>query len=160
MERTNCSCNPKYCVFTRCNVKFVSWHNANLNFNFVLKRDLPDVKYSMKTFYKFSNNEYRPVYVDTSIDYCENEKSGLESVLQEVLKKAWHNKTNFFAKCPVRTGNYYLNDWNPTATDLPSIVPAGRYLFNTFVFNYKESVLNTSVYFQVFNYGILDLNMG
>lgn len=127
----------------------------------VLKKKVTSLSYSMKTFYKFSNNEYRPALVHFTTDYCASYAGLFNSPVQNMFKKLWENKTNAFQPCPIMPGEYYLKDWHFDASSLPSIFPVGRYLTkNVFLTESNELVMNNSFYFYVANYGILDLNMG
>lgn len=126
-----------------------------------VKRKLPVVKYAMKTYYQFSNNEYRPAYVDVKTDFCASQAGLLSSPMQNLLKKMWGNNTNIFTKCPLLPGEYYTKDWNFDANHLPNIMPSGRYLLNTSIsVQFDEMLMNSSIYFHIANNGILDLNMG
>lgn len=126
-----------------------------------VKRKLTVVKYAMKTYYQFSNNEYRPAYVDVKTDFCASQAGLLSSPMQNLLKKMWGNNTNIFTKCPLLPGVYYTKDWNFDANHLPNIMPAGRYLLNTSIsVQFDDVLMNSSIYFHIANNGILDLNMG
>lgn len=146
-----------------CNVKFKSRQVANLNFVATLHRTIPALSFNMKGYYKFSNNEYRPILMDTTVDYCAEQPGTASAALKNFLKSIWRNSSNFFDKaplCPMLRGEFYIKDWNFSASDLPSIMPSGRYLVNTTGYAPNGSVFNTSMYFLIANYGILDLNMG
>lgn len=115
----------------------------------------------MQSFYKFSNNEYRPMLFKVKDDYC-SARPGLASLkLVNVLTKMWGNRTNMFQQCPYLPGEYYVKDFNFDASHLPSVIPAGRYLITSFVRTaFSEWFFNASVYFYVANHGILDLGVG
>lgn len=102
--------------------------------------------------------------IDHSADLCAESVQPdqlLTSSLINLLKTIWSNNTNFFRKCPYPPGEYYLKDWNFSASDLPNVIPAGRYMFRDFVQTGDyESIFNTSTYFSVSNYGTLDMNVG
>lgn len=144
-----------------CKVKFISWKVATLNVIGTLKKKITSMKVGMKAFYKFSNNEYRPILVDHTVDYCAVKEGLLSSPLYNFFEHVWANKTNLFQPCPLMPGEYYVKDWNFEAAHLPSIVPAGRYIFQS-IFRMQSNyvLMNNSVYFYVANYGILDLAMG
>lgn len=58
-------------------------------------------------------------------------------------------------------GEYYVRDWNFDASQLPSILPVGRYSLKcVWRIDENESLLNFTIYFNVANYGVLDLGMG
>lgn len=115
----------------------------------------------MKMYYKFSNNEYRPVLMDVTVDHCADQPGSSSSIFVNLLKTMWYNKTNIFQQCPLSRGEYYIKDWNYSAADLPSVLPAGRYLIKaSFRTEFNDLFLNASLYFNVENHGILDLNMG
>lgn len=126
----------------------------------VTKRNVTTLTYHMKSFYKFSNNEYRPAFVDLTTDFCGAEL-GMTSIMHSLLKDAWRNLTNIFRPCPFLCGEYYLKDFNFAAYHLPSIVPAGRYFINTTLRVQSNEFLGyTLIYFYINNHGVLDLEMG
>lgn len=100
----------------------------------------------MKSYYKFSNNEYRPVYINIVTNFCD----GMNSVFQKYLFNMFGNYTNIFQPCPLWPGEYYIKNFNFAAQHLPSIIPAGRYLVNTSAYTQSNDWLfNTSVYFYI-----------
>lgn len=160
LERTSCVCSPKYCSHSLCKVKPLSREVATLNIIGKLLRPLTTPIYAMDTYYQFSNNEYRPAYIHIVINYCDNESGVHISALQEALKTALGNHTNVFQRCPIQPGDFYLKNFNFDASHLPSIIPVGRYLFKTCMYEKNETVFNISTHFQVTYHGVLDLNMG
>lgn len=162
-EKAFCFCNPKYCQFTTCNIKVKSRHVANMNMIATVKQNLTNVQYTMKTFYQFSNNEYRPMLIDNTFNYCDDGKGVVSSSLLKYLQTVWGNSTNIFKPCPISPGEYYVKDWSFAASDLPSgVIPGGRYLVKTLLHtdDGKVSFLNTSLYFYVSNYGTTAWNLG
>lgn len=160
LERVVCFCNPKYCKWIECNIKFISRQVANLNMIANINRKITAANYTFKLYYKFSNNEYRPILMDLTADYCTKQPGVSALKLMNVLSTMWGNNTNIFQPCPFLPGEYYVKNWNFAASDLPSVVPAGRYLLNVTVRTESNDVFNSSTYFYIANYGILDLNMG
>ena len=161
LERAFCFCNPKYCISSACGVKFISRTIANLNMNFITKRNLTAITYRMRSFYKFSNNEYRPMLIDVTVNYCEAEQGIFTSPLHKYLKTVWINYSNMFQTCPIPPGEYYIKNFNFRSHHLPSIAPAGRYLMNTTIRVQNNDIfINTSVYFYIANHGVLDLDIG
>lgn len=160
LEKVLCECSPKYCSFITCNVKALSRQIATLNLAGLLTKTVSNPKYNTESFYQFSNNEYRPVYLHTSDDYCKNEAGTSKSPLHDLLKAALANYTNLFRSCPFVPAKYYLKGFNFDASHLPNVIPVGRYAMKTSVYERNETIGNVTVYFQVHNYGILDLSMG
>lgn len=162
LEKLLCFCNPKFCTIHTCNVKFKSRQVANLNWAATINRNLTYLNYNVKMYYQFSNNEYRPILMDVTVDHCGDEPGSASSTFLKLLKTMWLNKSNiWFDQCPIPLGEYYIRDWNFSAADLPSVIPAGRYLVKgIFRAQFDEVLGSTSLYFNVDNHGILDLNMG
>lgn len=130
-----------------------------MNLNFTVLRTLKSITYNVKTYYQFSNNEYRPTLVDITTDYGDNTvylKPGIHRIIENMMR----NYSNIFTKCPFQPGEYYLKDWNFAAQHLPSVVPAGRYLANITLWVDSNFAYHTATYFYVANHGILDLNFG
>lgn len=160
LERLLCSCG-KYCSFKLCRVKFVSREVVTGNVILVTKKKITAWKDYIQTFYKFSNNEYRPMGIHTGYDFCAAQEGLLNSVLNRVIMNILSNNTNWNQKCPFQPGEYYVKNLNFHAKHLPSLVPAGRYLANiTSHIQGYEWLYNMSVYFSVSNYGIQDMNVG
>lgn len=161
LERVTCICNPHYCKYTVCNVKAKSRDISNLNLNITIKEIITVQMAKVKMFYQFSNNEYRPVLIDFSGNICASVSGSTGVTFWKVMKNALGNKTNIVQRCPYQRGEYYIKDFNFNASHLPSILPVGRYLIKIHLSTYNnEPFHNVSIYFNVANYGILDLNMG
>lgn len=112
----------------------------------------------MQSFYKHSNNEYRPMLIDFREDYC---KSFLKRSVLDVILKTVDKYVNFNKPCPWPPGDYYVKDFNFGIKHVPSLVPEGRYLINITLYRQPDVFLYyTSVYFRITNYGILDLKVG
>lgn len=164
MERVGCACG-KYCSFAVCKVKFISRHVATLNIVGILKRKVSAFKYTVRSFYKFSNNEYRPMGIQSDVDWCAA-RAGYFSPLYNAIRNIGINNSNLLnVHCPLQPGDYYVKDLNVNAGHLPSIIPAGRYLINSSSYKdvnmqSKDWMFNVSLYFSVTNYGIQDLNVG
>lgn len=160
MERIICTCG-EYCNFTTCKVKFISRSIATANVIGTLKKPISAMRDSMKSYYKFSNNEYRPMLINYEYDFCDLQEGLYDSPLHTVLMKGFANYTNINRKCPFPPGEYYVKGLNLEARHLPSIIPAGRYLVNltTYVQNH-DWLYNISVYFSCTNYGTLDTSLG
>lgn len=81
------------------------------------------MNFRVKTYYKFSNNEYRPALIDTSVDICAAQSGLYSSPLFNVFKNVVGNTTNFLDhNCPYPPGTYYVIDMRPDATMFPSVV--------------------------------------
>ncbi|KAJ6639771.1 hypothetical protein Bhyg_12518 [Pseudolycoriella hygida] len=160
-EKCVCDINPRYGNST-CSTKVKSRNVTNVNASFTLIRKVEDLTYNAKTFYQFSNNEYRPMLIDVTMNFCANEKGIPSSPLHAVMRAIINDYTNFYDSCPFLPGKlYYVKDWNFVASDLPSVVPAGRYMLNfTFFCDRGQYCGNFGVYFRVDNHGILELNVG
>lgn len=139
LEKMLCNIKPNYCHWT-CKIKAKSRYDASMNTTLTLFRTATAIKYHSKAYYQFSNNEYRPMLLDIRVDYCAVEAGSVASVFQNVLKGIWGNRTNLFQHCPLAPGEYYIRDWNFVATDLPSIIPAGRYFIKTNFFWRKRRI--------------------
>lgn len=142
-------------------MKFKSRHVAALNVVAVFKRNITVLNYTMQSFYKFSNNEYRPILIHVRDNYC-SEQQGLSSrKLVSLLATMFSNHTNIFQACPYLPGEYYIKDFNFGASHLPNVIPAGRYVITTVVrTEFNDLLFKISIYFSVANHGILDLGMG
>lgn len=129
--------------------------------HYILASTITSLKYHSKAYYQFSNNEYRPMLFNVRVDYCAAEAGTELSVFHDAFRGIFRNHTNAFQPCPLVPGDYYVEDWNFVATDLPSVIPAGRYLIRTrFATVSDEFIATTAVYFRIENHGILDLNVG
>ena len=111
-ERITCNCNLELCEMKMCNVKFKSRNVTNLNLVIAIKKELPQLQLTMKSFYKFSNNEYRPMLVNTNYDQCAIQNGNGSSPFYTLLLKILVNTTNFYQKCPFLPGEYYIKDFN------------------------------------------------
>lgn len=125
-----------------------------------LRKKVSSFKFTVKMFYKFSNNEYRPVFIDTEIDFCAVQAGNQNSPVYDVIMGAYANYSNLNQKCPFLPGQYYVRNLNFEARYLPSIFPAGRYLINSTGISSNVWMYNTSIYFSVVNHGIQDWSMG
>lgn len=162
LERIVCICG-NYCTFKICNVKFISRDVANANVKLVLKREGLAYKFTFKTFYQFSNNEYRPILVSSNaqIDYCAIQAGKYNSPLHTAIMNVLGNHTNINRKCPFPPGEYFVTDLNAQVTHLPNIVPSGRYLINSTAYQqFNDWVYNISIYVTISNYGTTDFGMG
>lgn len=111
-------------------------------------------------FYKFSNNEYRPMFIDTEIDFCAAQDGTSNSLILNAILNAYANYTNFNIKCPLLPGQYYVKDFNLLGTHLPSVFPIGLYLVNSTARVNNEWLYNTSLYISSKYHGIDDFSMG
>ena len=91
------------------------------------------------SFHKFSNNEYRPMLVDTQFDFCAIQNGIGSSPLYTVLMKMIENSTNFNRKCPLPPGEYYIKNFNLQAQHLPNIIPSGLYKVNFTMHTYNNT---------------------
>lgn len=161
LERVVCFCNPKHCTWNTCKIKFKSRQIANFNILATLKTKHTVLDYNVKAYYQFSNNEYRPILLDVTDEYCSSLSGSSGSIFMSAVNRAWGNKSNIFQPCPYLPGEYFVKDWNLDASHLPSIIPAGRYLIKViFRTEFHDLLYNMSVYFNVANHGVLDLGMG
>lgn len=112
-------------------------------------------------FYQFSNNEYRPVFIDTEIDFCAAQAGKLNSQVFKVIMGTYEKFTNVNQNCPFMPGQYYVKGLNFQSKYLPSIFPVGRYLINsTARLKSNEWIYNTSIYISINYNGIHDYSMG
>ncbi|KAJ6640215.1 hypothetical protein Bhyg_12965 [Pseudolycoriella hygida] len=160
-EKLVCDINPMYGNI-KCSTKTKSRNVTHVNMNLTLSHKVETVTYNIKTFYQFSNNEYRPMLIDSTMDFCKNQKGIEHSPLHAAFKKTLITLMNVYEACPFLPGKvYYIKDWNFVASDLPSLVPAGRYVLKAQFFGgHNEYALTFAIYFRVENYGILDLKVG
>lgn len=132
-----------------------------MNLIATLKKRVSSFKFTIKMFYKFSNNEYRPLFINTEIDFCAAQVGSFYSPIFTTIMNAYANYSNFNQKCPFMPGQYYVKGLNIQARHLPDIFPVGRYLINsTARTQSNEWVYNTSIYVSISNYGIKDFSMG
>lgn len=147
-----------YCSI-ECGVKLKSRYKAEFNTNVKLLKQLDSIQFHMQTFYKHSNNEYRPLFLNARDDYCKSFQTG--SALLNLLLRNIKNNINFNKPCPWTPGDYFIKDFNFGMDHLPNLIPDGLYILNTTF--YRESnmfLFYAQAYFHVTNRGILDLNMG
>lgn len=131
-----------------------------MNLNITLKGKITEQRATVKMYYKFSNNEYRPILMDFSGNVCVKTTASA-GIFWNTLKNVLGNNTNILQACPYLPGVYFIKDFNFNASHLPSILPAGRYLIKIDVSTEFSNALHSeSVYFYVANYGILDMDMG
>lgn len=99
--------------------------------------------------------------VDVKTEFCEVFAKKQYSVLQTLLLKNLGPYSNLNQPCPWNPGPYYVKDFNFGMRHWPSIVPEGRYIMNVTGTGPSNNFLaNFQLYFQVMNYGILDLRVG
>ena len=132
LERIVCVCVPSFTDIT-CNVKFLSRHVAQANGVAILKKEITSAKVTFNTYYKFSNNEYRPSLFETELDLCALQSGLYNTPLFTVFKNAILNISSFMddngnttnimdLNCPFPPGTYYLKDWSPDSKLIPSVV--------------------------------------
>lgn len=141
--------------FKTCSIKFIARNVAAGTSVWLLKKEMSVSTFSLKTYFKFSNNEFRPMGIDSSFEYCGISNGFYTSPLFNFVKNIIKNYTNIYEKCPVPVGEYYIRNFNFQAQHLPMIVPAGQYLANMSLhIQSNEFLANFLVYFSVTNYGI------
>ncbi len=142
-----------------CNVKFISRDIANFNTFWNLLNQTNYIGYRVQTFYKHSNNEYRPMLVDYRGEYCESYVKG--STMISYVLNALGEHINFNKPCPWSPGDYYVKDFNFGIKHVPSLIPEGRYMINI-TLNTESNIIVAywQIYARVTNYGTLDLNVG
>ncbi|KAJ6636421.1 hypothetical protein Bhyg_15011 [Pseudolycoriella hygida] len=164
LERVTCICDPKTCVSVTCGVKFVSRTVVTYNTELIVKRNVNRMLFHLKTFLKASNNEYRPMLINVQEELCDSKRAEVKPgiVSNVVLNNLKDGVTNFQAKCPVTPGKYFAKDFNFGAKHLPSIFPEGRYLMEVNLSGPTSDkwIVSWKIYFNVKNYGVLDLNVG
>ncbi len=160
LERLVCVCGND-CTFKLCKVRFLSRDVATGNVILATKTTITAWNDYMKSYYKFSNNEYRPMLINSGYDFCAAQEDLANSPLNNLIINAIKNHTNWNRKCPFPPGEYYVKNLNLQAKHMISMIPAGRYLMN--ISSYIQSnvwLYNISVYGSVANYGIQDMNIG
>lgn len=154
-----CVCG-EFCKFTTCKVKFVSRHVATGSAVLISKKEARAIKFTVKSYYKFSNNEYRPMLINAQFDYCAAQAGFVTSALFTAMMNVFGNNTNINHKCPFPIGEYYVKDVNFRASHLPSLFPTGRYYINLTTHQFTEFLYTALIYFSIDNYGIKDWTMG
>lgn len=120
----------------------------------IIKREATAMVMRMKSYFQFSNNEFRPVGFDTAFDFCAIQAGLSSSPLHAVMMNVLANTTNINRKCPFPPGEYYVKNLNFQARHIPNILPAGRHLINISCYIQSNIWLhNVSIYFSVSNYG-------
>lgn len=158
LERVKCKSDATY-ISIECNVKFISREIANFNSFIKLLKPINYIGYRFQSFFKHSNNEYRPMLVDSRDEFCESYVK--RSILFDVVMKTVGENINFNKPCPFNPGDYYVKDFNFAIEHMPSLVPEGRYLLNITVNEKSDKIIAYwEIYFSVKNYGILDLSIG
>ncbi len=159
LERAVCECDATWCSAV-CNIKFISRERAEYNTMVKLHKPLNYFGYRIQTFHKASNNEYRPMLLDVSDDYCESYVKHKHSTILAFSMKMLGNHTNIFKPCPWYPGEYYIQNFNFSIGHWPSFIPEGRYILN-FTINKQANILGYwQTYFNVVNHGTLDLRVG
>lgn len=154
LERMVCR-GGKWSDVKICRVKFLSRNVATANFVGTLKKTATTMRFHFKTLFKFSNNEYRPMLVDSSVNFCQIQAGLYSSPLYTFLLNIMKNQTNLNCKCPIPPGEYYIKNVNFQAHHLPSIIPAGQYIANVTTFIEPDELIhNVLFYFAVVNYGV------
>ncbi len=161
LERTTCSCEPTTCNVT-CNVKFISRTRANFNTMVTLQKPLHSVIFHAKSFYKHSNNEYRPMLLDVQGEFCSAKSGSKKPIFLHLLLNVVENYSNIDQPCPWYPSEYFVKDFNFGIEHIPSMVPEGRYCMNVTLKTGEANrfVANWHIYFRITNYGILDLKVG
>lgn len=161
MEKMYCSISSKYGTVKVCNVKLKSRDLVTANAIFDLKKVVTAVHFQMRTYYKYSNNEYKPTLINANEDVCAVKEGLYISPLYNFVHAFYGKYSNMFSqKCPFLPGEYYVKDFNLQATELPGIFPHGQFLVNHTVFaQFNDWLFNVSAYFQVTNYGVQDFNL-
>lgn len=78
-----------------------------------------------------------------------------------VFMKMFGDHINFNKPCPWLPGDYYIKEFNFALKDWPNFIPEGRYILNTTLFTQPDvASANFKIYFEVKNYGILDMRVG
>lgn len=159
LERTKCKCAPDSCSVV-CSVKFISREIANFNVVVKLLKQVNYLEYHLKSYYKHSNNEYRPMMINFKDEFCKSYRSPLATA--HLFLAIIGNATNANKPCPFNTGNYYVKDFNFSIKHWPSsFIPEGRHLINFTVYSQPNTFLaNIEVYFEVINHSTLDLRVG
>lgn len=159
LERVLCKCSPTFCS-VECKIKFISRERADYNMLMKLLKPLQHIEYHMDTYYKHSNNEYRPMLIVLRDDYCKSYPSRSSLNALGLLLIAYGNHTNINKPCPWNPGDYYVKDFNLSIKHWPIFVPEGRHKLNFTVYSQAVFVVYFEVYFEVKNHGILDLRVG
>lgn len=96
---------------------------------------------------------------DVRDEFCES--FGKNNIFLNELMKNIGSHSNFDEPCPWYPGDKYIKDFNFGIEHVPSLVPEGRYLMNVSM-NQGPKVVKVfwEIYFEIKNYGILDLRIG
>lgn len=142
-------------------MKVVSRDVATANVVILSKREVLEFRFTFKTFYQFSNNEYRPILIDAELDFCALQAGHYKSPLHAAIMHVYGNHTNINRQCPFPVGEYFVKDLNAQVDHLPSIVPSGRYLIKSTAYQQcNDFGYNISVYVTISNYGTTNIEMG
>lgn len=161
LERAECKCVPSLCRIDKCIVKFISRDRADLNIVMALLKPLTYLRYHIRSYYKNSNNEYRPMLLYIKDEFCKSYTNRTAISPVSILLKIVGKYINFNMPCPWPPGTYFIKDFNFNIKDIPSFIPEGRHMLNfTVYFQPDVLLINFKVYFQVTNHGILDLRVG
>lgn len=114
----------------------------------------------LRSFYKSSNNEYRPQGVDIRFDFCAAQTGLSSSLMNNLIRNSIRNYSNVVRRCPYPRGDYYLKDWSLDIREIPSLIPTGRFLINsTNYMDNDEFLWYILLYFNVVNRGIQDMSV-
>src|SRR5262249_33099908 len=69
-EKVLCKCNSTICTVKLCKVKAIARNVTNANIALTLKTKISAKKVRVTSYYKFSNNEYRPMLIVGEYDFC------------------------------------------------------------------------------------------
>lgn len=161
LERIKCNCAATFCR-AECSVKLISREKANISGLMILFKQLHYVEYHMKTFYKHSNNEYRPMLLVLRDDFCRSYGNPSPLTPLNIMLTAFGNTSNLNQPCPWNPGEYYVKKFDFSIKHWPtSFVPEGRYILNFTGFHQPDAFLvYYEIYFEIINRGILDLRVG
>lgn len=160
LEKVICSSGILF-THTACNIKLKSRDVAEMNIIGLLRKKVSSFIFTIKMFFKFTNNEFRPVFIDTEIDYCAAQAGILNSQVHKMIMNAFANYSNFNRRCPFLPGEYYVKGLNLRPQHLPSMFPVGLYLINSTAHTrHNEWIYNTSIYISIKYHGVNDFSMG
>ncbi|KAG4067636.1 hypothetical protein HA402_005408 [Bradysia odoriphaga] len=144
-----------------CKMNFLSRHRNTFSIAYVTHHTIKILNYRSKMFYQYSNNEFRPFLIDMRVEMCSVNNRTSKSLLQSVFAGIVKNHTNMDAHCPLPPAEYYFKNVSVGAANLPSLLPEGRYKLRLTNMGEMDEILSSFYFFfQIKNYGILDLRMG
>lgn len=116
-------------TITKCMAKSLSQQHVRADVQVTLNRTIKSIFLRERIYMQFSNNEYRPLLLDRTEDFCAYMKGDLSNILLSRLYPTFTQFTNLNHTCPYHPGLYIVKISNLTISSVAPtmLVPSGRY---------------------------------